>query len=717
MKYRPGVVNIDADILSRAPHNQMDGEISADSVATVCHSLQTGVVSLVESLCKTEQEVEPVDDDLVQETRELRRAQREDEAVGEVIRMITSGYKGPIKNVAVRPYLREQSRLKMRRGILCREVVIDGEARYRTVVPKKMREIVLESMHNHMGHPGKDRTLHLLRERYYWPLMPDDVQSWVSRCDRCLRRKSSTAQRAPMVSIRTTQPFEFVSMDYMTLEASKGGFANLLVITDHFTKFAVAVPTRNQTAKTTADAFYHHWAVYFGFPERLHTDQGANFESQIIREVCKLTNTLKSRTSPYHPSGNGLTERMNRTLLDMLGTLDPDQKCDWKSQIDVLTHAYNCTRHESTGYSPYFLLFRLNPRLPIDLILGRGQKREATTYCEYATKLKERLKKGYEQAVKHSDKARQKQKTVYDQRVRSAALESGDRVLVKKLAFEGKHKIDDRWENPVYIVVDQPNPDITVYRVCQEEDEKGVYRTLHRNHLLAIGSLPVDESSETPKIGGGEKDEPEDVSEMSDDGTNDEVDHFPSLAGSGDVNGSRTDDTVVGSGDVNGSRIDDTVVGKCDDSSGMEMVQTNETNEMVSDDTGVDPETNEMVSVETGDDSEMIEVVPKDDGIEENEMVDDAIEGDVPLLEWKYPGEPEVNEVPEDPKPQDVDGSDSESDSKDGEVETVPSLDAVPNPDVRRSTRMRRPPAKLRDGTYQTMAHQIILHNSSLYVQ
>ena len=167
-----------------------------------------------------------------------------------------------------------------------------------------------------------------------------------------------------------TQPFEFVSMDYITLEASKGGFANLLVITDHFTKFAVAVPTRNQTAKTTADAFYHQWAVYFGFPERLHTDQGANFESQIIREVCKLANTLKSRTSPYHPSGNGLTERMNRTLLNMLGTLDPDQKCDWKSQIDVLTHAYNCTRHESTGYSPYFLLFGLNPRLPIDLILG-----------------------------------------------------------------------------------------------------------------------------------------------------------------------------------------------------------------------------------------------------------------------------------------------------------------------------------------------------------
>ena len=210
---------------------------------------------------------------------------------------------------------------------------------------------------------------------------------------------------------------------------------------------------------------------------------------------------------------------------------------------------------------------------------------------------------------------------MYDHRVRSAALESGERVLVKKLAFEGKHKIDDRWENPVYIVVDQPNPDIPVYRVRQEEDEKARYRTLHRNHLLAIGSLPVDESSETPKFGGGEKDEPEDVSEMSDDGTADEVDHFPSLAGSGDVNG---------------PRIDDTVVGKCDDSSGMEMVQTNE---MV--------ETNEMVSDDTGDDSEMIEVVPKDDDIEENEMVDDAIEGDVPLLEWKYPGEPEVNEVPE----------------------------------------------------------------------
>ena len=242
------------------------------------------------------------------------------------------------------------------------------------------------------------------------------------------------------------------------------------------------------------------------------------------------------------------------------------------------------------------------------------------------------------------------------------------------------------------------NPDIPVYRVRQEEDEKAGYRTLHRNHLLAIGSLPVDESSETPKFGGGEKDEPEDVSELSDNGTDDEVVHFPSLADSGDANGPRTDYTVVG---------------KCDDSSGTEMVQTNEmveTNEMVSDETGDDPETNEMVSDETGDDSEMIEVVPKDDDIGENEIVNDAIEGDAPLLEWRYPGEPEVNEVPEDPNPQDADGSDSESDSRDGEVETVPLQDAVPNSDVRRSTRLRRPPAKLRDGTYQTMAHQIIRH-------
>ena len=188
--------------------------------------------------------------------------------------------------------------------------------------------------------------------------MSSYIRHRLRNCLPCIRRKSPIKQRvATMVDIDTCQPMELVYLDYLSLEESKCGYDNILVITDHFARYAVAIPTRNQTASTTARVLYDNFLVHYGFPAILHSDQGRNFESAIIQQSCKLIGTKKCRTTPYHPQGNGAAKRFNATLLSMLGTLTDEKKADWKSYVSSLVQAYNSTRNDSTRYAPFYLMF------------------------------------------------------------------------------------------------------------------------------------------------------------------------------------------------------------------------------------------------------------------------------------------------------------------------------------------------------------------------
>lgn len=127
---------------------------------------------------------------------------------------------------------------------LCREVQVKGEKVCQLILLRYYIKDVLQGLHSDIGHPGRERTLSLVRERFFWPNMTADIDQWISRCGRCMRRKSSTNIRSELVNIRTTYPLELVCMDFLSMESSKGGYGNGLVITDHFTKFAVAIPTK-----------------------------------------------------------------------------------------------------------------------------------------------------------------------------------------------------------------------------------------------------------------------------------------------------------------------------------------------------------------------------------------------------------------------------------------------------------------------------------------
>ena len=132
-------------------------------------------------------------------------------------------------------------------------------------------------MHDGMGHQGRDRTSYLVKTIFFWLGMDTDIVEKVRQCMRCILRKTRPVPAAELVNITSSYPMELVCIDYLKLETSKGGYENVLVITDHFTRYAQAIQTRNQTARTTARALFEHFFVHYGFLSRLHSDKAQNF--------------------------------------------------------------------------------------------------------------------------------------------------------------------------------------------------------------------------------------------------------------------------------------------------------------------------------------------------------------------------------------------------------------------------------------------------------
>ncbi|KAL1277561.1 hypothetical protein QQF64_024234 [Cirrhinus molitorella] len=215
------------------------------------------------------------------------------------------------------------------------------------------------------------------------------------------------------------------------LEPSSSGLENVLVMMDVFTKYTLAVPTCDQRAETVAQVLVVEWFCKLGVPGCIHSDQGRNFESSLIQQLCSLYKVQKSRTTPYHPAGNGQCEKFNWTLHKLLHTLPPSSKRDWALCLPQVLFSYNTTPHQSTGKSPYYLMFGQEPRLPVDFLLGRVEETVAGNVHEWVVEHQTRLQVAFEGAQKHLRVSAEQRKAQHDSHVRNTPLGEGQLVYLR----------------------------------------------------------------------------------------------------------------------------------------------------------------------------------------------------------------------------------------------------------------------------------------------
>ena len=405
---------------------------------------------------------------------------------------------------ATTAYVKAKEQLLLKNGLLYRKTHVGpaGETIFQFVVPQRHRSVAMDGCHREAAHQGQRRSASLMQERFWWPGMARDLRDRIRKCGRC-RKFEAAPPIAPMQPLTCSGPGELLHVDFTSIEETvplreEPVVRNVLVLRGHFSGCVVACVVRDQTARAAAVTLGNRYFGLFGAPAYLVSDQGKAFTGHLVTHLCELCGVRRLRASPYHAQTNGQVERMNQTIIRMIGKLAEDGKACWSGHLPGLLSAYNGTRFAVAGYSPYYLLFGRKNRMPVDCLFPTLCESPHRTKVEVSVAtMQKRLKEAFEVARRLTYEEATKQRRYYDRRAGAVALQPGDVVMVRTDGFVGKRKVKDRWEDGGFIVESQLG-DWPVYKVrCLSADDrrKPKYRILHRNRLLLVADEDVDDAS------------------------------------------------------------------------------------------------------------------------------------------------------------------------------------------------------------------------------
>ena len=330
-----------------------------------------------------------------------------------------------------------------------------GRSFNQLVVPKELRRQVMSVNHESAfsGHLGAKKTEVRILPNFFWPGLRQDVIRFCRSCDVCQRTvKRGSVRKVPLGSMPLIDtPFKRVAVDIVGPIAppSEAGHRYILTLVDYATRYPEAVPLKKIITEAVAEALLDIYSRV-GIPEEVLTDQGTQFMSECMQEVSRLLSIKGLTSTPYHPICNGLVERWNGTLKSMIKRLCQDQPKQWHRLINPVLFAYREVPQESTGFSPFQLLYGRSVRGPGTILKELWTKEvnipEVKSSYEYVTELRERLEDSLKLAQEELEKSQKRYKRHYDRKAKPRRLEVGDRVLI--LLPTDSNKLLMQWRGP-----------------------------------------------------------------------------------------------------------------------------------------------------------------------------------------------------------------------------------------------------------------------------
>lgn len=278
------------------------------------------------------------------------------------------------QSVLPRDFIRVLPALSIRQGILYKKNFEPGGRPWLLVAPEDLRGEIIEACHDDpsSGHLGYSRTLARIRERYYWPRLTKSIRRYTKTCLQCQRRKTPPLRQAGFLQPipPPMAPFQQIGMDLLgPFPKSASGNRWIIVATDYLTRYAETKALPSGTATEVAKFFVESIVLRHGAPEVIITDRGSSFTAQLTQEILRLSCTSHRKTTAYHPQTNGLTERLNKTIADMIAMYVDVEHRTWDQILPYVTFAYNTAVQETTGMSPFQLVHGRKVTTMLDAML------------------------------------------------------------------------------------------------------------------------------------------------------------------------------------------------------------------------------------------------------------------------------------------------------------------------------------------------------------